>query len=42
MATLMTAVQRAADYREPAAAAGPAMLPPVEQALAPLPLYDRG
>ena len=42
MATLMTAVQRAADYREPAAEAGPAMLPPVEQALAPLPLYDRG
>ena len=42
MATLMTAVQRAADYREPAAVAGPAMLPPVEQALAPLPLYDRG
>jgi hypothetical protein len=42
MATLMTAVRRAADRDAPASAAGPAMLPPVERALAPLPPYDRG
>ena len=42
MATLMTAVQRAADLGGPASAAEPARLPPVEQALAPLPPYDRG
>ena len=42
MATLMTAVVHAADYRVPAVAAQPAMIPPVEQALAPLPPHDRG
>jgi hypothetical protein len=42
MATLMTAVQRAAGRDEPASTAEPAMLPPVEQALAPLPPHDRG
>jgi hypothetical protein len=42
MATLMTAVQRAAGRDEPASTAEPAMLPPVEQALAPLPPYARG
>lgn len=41
MATLMTAVIREDDLYEPGGEAEPTVIPPVEQALVPLPPYDR-